>query len=148
MNSKDRVNARATYGTNWVQWSVVLNSRNMRSVPACPLALVTDHGEFLILIGNELLGWALQIYRRRDHAGDPSSEGPDHGVLVRSIPLKDLWPEDKFKQWQSMLSTDASAQWFAGGMFTFSADSRQLIYKTEWANTVRIKLTLGSVSKE
>jgi hypothetical protein len=44
INTKDRVTSSATYRTNWVQWSVVLDSSNSRSVPGCPLSLITDDG--------------------------------------------------------------------------------------------------------
>jgi hypothetical protein len=40
----------------------------------------------------------LQIYRRRDHPGDPVRKGPDHGVFIKSIVLKEIWPSDKIAE--------------------------------------------------
>ncbi len=146
---KDVVATPARYWTDWVQWSVVLNSSNMRPLSPCPLALVTDDGGFLILVGTDADSWALQIYRRRDHPGDPLREGRDHGVFIRAIPLKELWPAEKLRESESvMIRTDETPQWFAGGNFSFSPDSRQLIYKTQWRTAVRINLADGSVSKQ
>ena len=46
---------------------------------SCPYTLVTDDGEYLILIGFEFQH-PLTIYRRREHPGHPFIDrGPDHG---------------------------------------------------------------------
>ena len=50
-----------------------------------PAPLVTDDGEFV------------QIYRRRDHIGDPLADAPDHGVFVKTISFNALWPPDRSK---------------------------------------------------
>jgi hypothetical protein len=146
INAKDGVTSPATYWTNWVQWSVVLDSRNSRPVPGCPLSLVTDDGEFLIVLNVHATDSALRIYRRRDHIGDPVREGPDHGVFIRDITLREIWPADKLAEVQ--IVTDETQQWFAGGTFEFSTDCRLLLHKTRWGNTVRINLQDGSVFKE
>jgi len=72
-------------------------------------------------------------------------EGPDHGVFIKDITLREIWPADKFPNVQ--IVTDETPQWFAGGTFEFSADCRLLIHKTRWGNTVRINLQDGSVSR-
>jgi hypothetical protein len=116
-----------------------------------PLPLITDDGEFLILLhaGPTLSAerTVLEIYRRRDHPGDPIREGPDHGVFIKAIPLSEIWKPDVLAAnvgaWD-----DETPQWFAGGTFEFSSDDRQLIHKTRWGNTVRISLTDGSVSEQ
>ena len=72
-------------------------------------------------------------------------EGPDHGVFIKDITLKEIWPADKVSDVQVV--TDETPQWFAGGTFEFSPDCRLLIHKTRWGSTVRINLPDGSVSK-
>jgi hypothetical protein len=136
-------------GTRWldtVEWSVILNSHHMRPLSACPLVLITNDGEFLVLVGKTTDSWALQVYRRRDHPGEPAKKGRDHGVFIKAIPLKDLWPRDEFDEWENAIHTDQSPEWFAQGTFSFSPDSRQLIYKTQWSTVARIDLASGGVS--
>ena len=145
INAKDKVTSPASYWTNWLQWSVVLDSHNMQPVPGCPLSLVTDDGEFLIVLNEYATDSALRIYRRRDHLGDPVREGRDHGVFIKDIALREIWPADKLPNVQ--IETDETPQWFAGGTFEFSPDCRLLIHKTRWGNTVRINLQDGSVSR-
>jgi hypothetical protein len=123
-------------------WSVVIDSHNSHPIPPCPVSLITDDGEFLIVV-NEFNGTfatesALQIYRRRDH----------QGVFIKDITLREIWPADKFPESPIVqVDTDSTPRWFAGGTFKFSSDCRLLIYKTRWGNTVRINLQDGSVSR-
>jgi|SRR5271155_4429950 len=149
INAKDRFSAPATYWTNWMPWSVVLDAdRKQTELYSCPVPLITDDGEFLILLhaGSNLFSDrpALQIYRRRDHTGDPVREGPDRGVFIKSITLREIWPPDRIAA--NTTWTDETPQWFAGGSFEFSSDYRTLTHKTRWGNTVRIKLEDGAVS--
>jgi len=150
INAKDRVVSPSTFWNNSPLWSVVLNSANSRPwVPACPVSLVTDDGEFLVIIGSDVVagGSPLRIFRRRDHPGKPfGGQGPDHGVLVRDIPLNQLWPAGKLSE--ASVITDESPEWYAGGTFVFSSDSRTLVHKSRWGATVRVKLSDGSVSSE
>jgi hypothetical protein len=145
INAKDRLTSSATYWTNWLAWSVILDSSNARP-SGCPLSLITNDGEFLIVMSEYPIDSAFRIYRRRDHIGDPTREGPDHGVFIKDIALREIWPADKLPNGQVI--TDGTPQWFAGGTFEFSPDSRQLIHKTRWGNTVLIKLQDGSVLKQ
>jgi hypothetical protein len=145
INAKDRVTAPVTYWANGAQWSVVLDSTNSRPIPGCPLSLITDDGEFLVVLNVHATDSALRIYRRRDHIGDPVREVPDHGVFIRDIALREIWPGDKLADVR--IVTDETPQWFAGGNFEFSTDCRLLIHKTRWGNTVRINLRDGSVSR-
>ena len=104
--------------------------------------LVTDDGEFLVLIGDYFGPAALSIYRRRDHPGLPLGDpGPDHGVLVRQIPLLDLWPPEHIPG----MINDHTPLWFASGTFAFSPDNRTLIHKTRWGQTLEIDLQTGQV---
>jgi hypothetical protein len=151
INAKDKLTAPATYWYESWRWSVVADSSTLHNVQApCPLPLITDDGEFLILlhVGPGMSGdtAVLQIYRRRDHLGDPIREGPDHGVFIKEIALKEIWPSDKLPA-KSANFTDASPQWFVGGAFEFSSDLRQLIHTTRWGNTVRVNLRDGSLSQ-
>jgi hypothetical protein len=126
----------ASPNTYWSSggWSVVLK-KGERFMSGCPLSLITANGEFLILLDAYDFDSALRIYRRPEQGY--------HGVLVRDIALKELWPSDKQ---EPTVVTDHTPDWFAGGTFTFSADSHVLIHKTRWGNTVHIHLPDGSVS--
>jgi hypothetical protein len=149
INASQRLEAPGVY---WGRqdWGVVLDADHMHNVPApCPLPLITDDGEFLIPphVGPALSGdtAVLQIYRRRDHPGDPVREGPDHGVFIKEVALNRIWTPDRLAANPSVW-TGETPEWFAGGTFEFSSDYRQLIHKTRWGNTVRINLADGSLS--
>jgi hypothetical protein len=142
INAHQRLTTPATYWGRQV-WDVVLDADHLHNVPGpCPMPLITDDGEFLILlhVGPALSGDTpvLQIYRRRDHPGDPIREGPDHGVFIKDIALTEIWTRNFW--------TDHTPEWFAGGTFEFAADYRQLIHTTRWGNSVRINLADGSLS--
>ncbi len=150
INAKDQLSAPATYWTDRLSWSVILDLRNLRSEPACPVPLITDDGEFLVLLQigpmATIGGTAVQVYRRRDHIGDLMGIGPDHGVFIKSISLKELWlpgGPDAIPQG----GTDETPQWFDGGSFDFSPDNRRLTYHTPKGATVHIDLTDGSIRK-
>lgn len=149
INAKDRLVAPPTYWTDRLDWSIVLDADRIHNEPRpCPLPLITDDGEFLILLrvgpGFSDDPAVLQIYRRRDHPGDLMREGPDHGVFIKDIALKEIWTPDKLAA-NSRIWTEGTPEWFAGGTFEFSSDCRQLIHKTRWGNTVRINLADGSL---
>ena len=150
INEKDKLVAPAIYWTDSPIWSVVPISDPFNE--GCPLPLITDDGEFLILLGIGPMfpnnGPAMRIYRRRDHPGDLIKEGPDHGVLVRDVTLTDLWPLDKVRALTNTLWTDESPQWFAGGNIDFTPDNREMIVTSRWGNAVRIQLNDGSLTKK
>jgi hypothetical protein len=149
LNAKDRLTAPGTYfaGLSSQQWGVALDSRNGTDGPFtsfCPLPLVTDNGEFLILLAQTPAFSAdevvLRIYR-----WDRTSRGiPGNGRLVEEFPLKKFY----FPLLESHGFSDESPSWFAGGSWNFSSDNGQLIYKSQYGNTVRITLANGSVSSE
>jgi hypothetical protein len=144
INEGVRLDGPNTYWTDPL-WSVVIKNGNNFPAVACPYALVTDDGEFLILVGDSFGPGALSIYRRRDHPGRPfGGPGPDRGVSVRQISLGDLWPPEMIPEGMN----DHTPQWFAGGTFAFSPDSRTLIHKTRWGNTVLISLETGVVTSQ
>jgi hypothetical protein len=121
----------------------------MHPLSPCPATLITDDGEFLILVGRDTDSWALRIYRRGEHPGETAKEGMDHGLFVRAVPLNELWPREEFVEWEHTIRTGGeSPQWFSHGHFSFSSDSRTLIYETEWITTARVDLPSGSVSKQ
>jgi hypothetical protein len=105
------------YWGDFSGWSVRLTKGE-----SCPLSLISDDGNFLILL--RTFDSALRIYRR--------PEDGQNGVLVRDIALKEIWPEHKWQEWRDMVMTDDSPLWFKGGTFEFSSDSRVLIHKTRW----------------
>lgn len=150
INAKDRLDSPGAYWHNWMRWSVLLDVDPVHHDFSCPLSLITDDGEFLVLLHVGPMFPAdsvLQIYRKRDHLGDPVRQGPDHGVFIKSITLNDIWPPDKITP-NTWHWSDETPQWFAEGTFEFTLDCRQLIHKTRWGNTVRINLSDGSISRE
>jgi hypothetical protein len=53
INPGERLMAPGTYFSDWTQWGVALDSRNATDslfTSSCPVPLVTDDGEFLILL--------------------------------------------------------------------------------------------------
>jgi hypothetical protein len=142
LNEYLRMNGPDAHFANPI-WSVVLTNSDRERMTACPYTLVTDDGEYLILVrGAFSFQNVLSIYRRRDHPGQPfGGPGPDHGVLVRQIPLAELWPPEHIPN----MMTDHTPSWFASGTFAFSADNRTLIHKTRWGKTLQISLETGEV---
>jgi hypothetical protein len=122
-------------GSDWRGWSVQL-TKGDAFMSSCPVSLITDDGEFLILLDRFGLNSAIRIYRR--------AEQGHKGVPVRDIALKEIWPAEKLQE-QGFI-TDETTDWFAGSTFDFSTDSRTLIHKSRWGNIVRIYLMDGSVS--
>ena len=149
----DRVTLKVVHGTthkvlssnmywssDFVGWSVVLTKDDSFMSP-CPMSLISDDGDFLLLLSDDGVDSALRIYRRpeRGHTG----------VQVRDIALKDIWPGQKWHEWQeqhALVMDGSSPEWFEGGTFEFSSDSRVLIHQTRWGNIVHIHLSDGTVS--
>jgi hypothetical protein len=119
-------------------WSVQLEKGD-RFMFGCPVPIISNDGEFLILLRTlEPDDWAMRVYRR----------GQGHkGTLVKDIAFKDIWPENKWQEWRDAARTDSTPEWFAGGSFAFSSDSHTLIHKTRWGNVVEIRLSDGTVRR-
>ena len=146
VNEKDRLTSSGTYWGDTAQWTVVLKPQRTGLVNRCPLSLITDDGEFIILLNEESpFDPGLQIYRRRDHLGDPMREGPDQGVFIRTVNWRELWPKGIVPD---QAQYDSSPQWFSGGTFEFSQNNEVLVHRTRWGNTVRIHLADGSLLPE
>jgi len=143
--------APVTFWADWTLWSVVIDPSELHNEPECPLPLLTDDGEFMVLMQTGPTfatdHAVLRLYRRRDHPGDLIREGPDLGVFIKDIPLTDLWPADKVYE-SARAWDDETPEWFAGGAFNFSSDNRQLIHTTRWHSTVRIHLEDGFVERQ
>ncbi len=138
----NRLNGPNSYWL-YTLWSVVITNSGKSLFISCPYTLVTDDGEYLILIGSKFQN-PLTIYRRREHPGHPFIDrGPDHGVLVRQIPLRDLWPPE-----HTEVLTDGTPSWYAAGTFAFSPDNQTLIHKTLWGTTLHINLETGDVTSQ
>lgn len=140
-------NKWAAPGRFWAEvprWSVVVN-RPGRGELECFVPLVTDDGEFMVLVRRGLVSSGedavLQVYRRDHHE-------PGRGILVKNIELKEIW-KTPGKLGENLVSiwTDGTPEWFAGGTFEFSSDYRQLIHSTRFGNTVQINLENGSVAQ-
>jgi hypothetical protein len=149
INAKDKLIATTSYWSDRTIWSVVEDPGRMQNEDGCPLPLITDDGEFLILLQTgPVFGSAkavLRIYRRRDHLGDPIRQSPDHGVFIKDIALTELWPQERANALTGW--TDEAPQWFVGGSLDFSADYREMIVTTRWGNAVHIRLDDGSVNR-
>jgi hypothetical protein len=143
LNEGLRLNGPDAYWAAHPLWSVAFTSSNEAQIIACSYALVTDDGEYLILVGGGFFGQAaLSIYRRRDHPGQPfGGPGPDNGVLIRQVPLSDLWPKEQIPRGIE----DHTPRWFASGTFAFLPDNRTLIHKTRWGTVLQIDLQTGEV---
>jgi hypothetical protein len=135
------VTTENTYRDGEPGWSVSLPSGERFNVFFCPLPLITDDGNYLVLLGNTSAGGsALRIYRR-------PKQSSTEGVLVRQIDLREIWPEDKWPAANEKYDMNELRQpeWFKGGKFSFSPDCRNLIYGTRWGTTVHINLANGAV---
>jgi hypothetical protein len=147
INAHQRISAPAMFWNHQAVWSVPFTSAQIHNEPECPLPLITDDGEFVILVSTGMvLGKSapvLTIFRRRDHRGDPIREGPDHGVFIKSIRIDEIWPPDKVAE-HTGASDDETPEWFAGGKFDFSPNLRELIHTTKSGDTVRIDLATGT----
>jgi hypothetical protein len=147
VNAKDKLNAPTVSWTDFMRWSIVLEPQRL-NWDSCPLPLITDDGEFLILLNRDPSmadREALQIYRRRDRIGDPIREGPDHGVFIKSILFKEILPPNGIGA--NQVWTDESPQWFVGSSFDFSVDNRELLYKLSRGDAIHIDLHNGSVRR-
>jgi hypothetical protein len=148
INATQELTAGASYWTDRTDWTLLLDPSQIHNEPGCPLPLITDDGEFFILVQTgPVFGDAkavLRIYRRRDHPGDPMREGPDHGVFIKDVAITDLWPKERIDAIPVMW-TDHTPEWFVGGSFEFSADCREMIVKTRWGEHVNIWLEDGSL---
>src|SRR5260370_33793222 len=99
INAKDKLTAPLAYWTDFLRWSVVLDPQRV-NWESCPLPLITDDGEFLILLNRDPDipdREALHIYRQRDHIGDPIREGPDHGEFIKAISIKEILSPDRIE---------------------------------------------------
>jgi hypothetical protein len=128
-----------------IPWTVVLESGKGQPSLECPVPLISDNGWYLVLLieqqGLEPQHSVMQIYQ-------PASTPPNgarRGELIKKLTLKELWPG--YKSWDTVF-TSGMPQWFKGATFAFSADSRTLIHKTAWGDTIRIDSATGAVSKD
>jgi len=138
-NEPLRLNGPDSYWAHEL-WKVTLNREDKATFAICPYVLVTDDGEYLILLGDYPGRSALSIYRRRDHPGLPYN-GTNDGQLIRQVPLADLWPRENLPD--GFMSGDPL--WFAKGTFSFLPDNRTLIHTTRWGKTFQIDLQTGEV---
>jgi hypothetical protein len=108
--------------------------------------LVTNDAEFLVLLENSPARIAMRIYRRREHPGQPLiDKAPDHGVLIRAVPLNEIQPAASSPL--QMTFTDHTPQWYSHGDWTFTTDNKTLVFRGKTFGTVHIDLATGAVSK-
>lgn len=144
INAKDRPDTGEAYWADAVFWSVVLDYTNSQPVSPCPLSMISDDGEFLIILNQFVTEGmtALRIFRWKHDPREPLGSGRDRGVLVRDVPLSDVWPDNEIPQVRNI--TDGTPQWFAGGKLEFSDDNQYLLFTSRFRTTVRIDLKDGS----
>lgn len=146
INAGNRLDGPDAYWTGSLPlWSVTFTTPDF---VGCPYTLVTDDGEYLIFIRNWIARTALSIYRRRDYPGQPiGGPGPDYGgVLIRDIPLSEIWAAEHMLNTGFETTTDHTPKWYAGGTFAYSG-SQTLIHKTRWNQTVQIDLATGKITR-
>jgi hypothetical protein len=148
VNEKQRLSANAMFW-DFPRWTVVLDSVPMNNEPECATELISDDGEFLILLHIGAVFSAddpvMQIYRWDQQYDPAKGKTGDHGVLIKNIRLKEVWSPIEIAN-NTGTWTDESTEWFDGVKFEFSADSRQLTLKSRSDRNVRIRLEDGSVS--
>jgi hypothetical protein len=146
INAKDRLLTASPYWTDWARWKLVLGEKEIWSGGSCPAPLISDDGEFLVLLRTGFVSAdvaAIHVYRwnHQVHEGISST---NKATLVASIPLRQLWPSDRLSSTE--IWTDETPQSFAGGKLAFSEDNKELVYSTQWGTSVRIQLATGSVA--
>ena len=149
LNSGNRMSGPNTY---WdyqpllTTWRVRLPSTEVPRVVGCPYMLVTDDGEYLLLLQSYTFKGAILLFHRHDHRSSPRVEGAyNSGVLVREVPVDEIMPPAASVLGRTI--TDHTPQWYSHGTFSFSPDSRTLIYKKD-TGTVRIELATGVVTQD
>jgi hypothetical protein len=128
-----------------IPWTVVLESGEGQPWGLqCPVPLISDNGWYLVLLSEQQGIYpehaVMQIYK-------PASTPPNgarRGELIKKLTLKELWPGYKFLDTPV---TSGTPPWFEGATFEFSDDSRTLIHKTAWGDTIHVDLATGAVSK-
>jgi hypothetical protein len=60
--------------------------------------------------------------------------------LLRGIKLSDLWTADEMKSYIIREDLGGTPMWYAGATLEFSSDDQELLYRSRWNDTVRIKL--------
>ncbi len=122
-------------------WKVEFH-RSAISLPiACSYVLVPNNGEYLVFVGLSPAGNAFTIYHHRPHDPSLGSLVSQQGELVREIKQAELWPSDSVKS----MWTDHTPQWFAGGVFAFSPDEKQLTYQDISGRKLGIDLGTGEL---
>lgn len=142
LNANQAITGPNTYWDLGPLWSVPLNSTESGGL-SCAYTLVPDSAEFLVILSERSSGSGMEIYHRREHPGQQIvSGGPDHGVLVRSVPVEELRPDDP----QPVAFISGPPLWYAGGTFHFSADNKALVYQSHGGKTYTISLPTGVVT--
>ena len=147
INAKDRFATKGTVWTDWARWSIVLPSIPMHNEPECPLPLITNDVEFMVLLHVGAVfspeDVVLQVLRW-DHHWNPNELTGYHGMLVKEIHLREVWSPLEIAN-NTGVWTDESLEWFSGGTFEFSSDCHYLTHKPRWGSTVQVSLEGGSV---
>lgn len=145
IDKSQKLSAPLSYWGDW-PWVVELavsNPSDRSFLFFCVVPLVTDDARFLVLLATgPAFSGALRIYARGEDR-NRMHDGTVKGVLIRTITLKELWPESKFRALTSW--DDHTPQWFADGSFDFSPDNLQLVHATRWGNIDYINLRDGTV---
>jgi hypothetical protein len=121
-------------------WSEVWSVTKRREIHV-PLPLVTDNGQYLILLTNSAPNShdmeVLSIYRE-----NPQTHAAE---VVGVCRLSDVWPANKLPP-NPVVVTDHTPRWFDGGSFDFT--SGYVFHKTRWGNAVQIQLIDKGVTND
>jgi hypothetical protein len=131
-------------------WKVVFEPKDGRIMPACPIPILSNDDEYLVLLSQDIGIYpdllAMQIYKKPSQT-TPLKEWTPRGSLIKTITLKELWPGHKFPT-ENDWTTAPLPQWFAGSTFDFGNTYHDLIYKTPWGDVIHVDLNTGFVSRE
>ncbi len=137
-----KLNAPMTFWGDSPMWTVTLDGDR---VEACPIPLLSDGAEYLVLLSQTgFVATPQQIVMRIFKA--PSRTGPEsewgRGVVVKELTLKDLFPGRPTSQ---DVGGERTAEWFDEGAFTWGRDNHSLLYKSGSGDGLSIDLLTGSV---
>lgn len=125
-------------GALWSErWFLNRSAADERGASVWPI--ISDDGQTLVLI-NVAAPFAnstvLSIYQ----------EDRLRGRFVRTYTLENLWPAKKIDP--KLTDFGYTPQWFAGGKFSFSADCKDLLYRTPWGTSVTIRFLDGVINPQ
>ena len=132
VNFRDRLQTQAPF---WSEgWHLTLSQGLF-------LPLISNDGQTLVLVAAGA-AWksgdqeVLRIYK----------QGFNTAKLVRAVRLSNVWTKEEIESHAIVSDMGDTPMWYAGGSLEFSADGRELFYRSRWNHRVTIELADGSTS--